>query len=67
MQTLDPRSDKEHDRDEPNHTGIGLWTHDIGDDSEGEAAATCSPDGGAADGQIIYARPRDFKDLELWR
>lgn len=52
------------ERQEPNHTGIKLYGHDISDDSEGELVAVYSPLGGAMDGQIVYARPRDFVSLE---
>lgn len=67
MNTNEPRgsnpSAPTRDRDEPTHTSIGLWTNDIGDDNEGGLAATYAPGGGAMDGQIIYARPRDYVDL----
>lgn len=54
---------EESTRQEPNGNGIGLWGHDISGD-EGELLAIYSPDGGAMDGEILYARPRDLVGLE---
>lgn len=52
-----------NDRQATNHYGIKLFGHDCSSDQEGELIAIYSPLGGAMDGQIAYARPRDFVDL----
>lgn len=61
---LRPNEGTDSGREVPNHHGIKLFGHDISDDQEGELIAIYSPgDNRAMDGQIAYARPRDFIDL----